>query len=416
MRVLVLSQWYPPEKAAIPADIAEGLAGRGHEVSVLTGFPNYPTGKVYEGWRQRAWLDTRVQDYRVRRVALYPSHDTSPVRRAAGYLSFGATSTVFGWPRLRAADVIYVYHPPLTAAIGPWINRLFGGAPYVLHVQDLWPDSVLEAGMLPAALEEPVRGLLTRICDSTYHRASGVVAIAPTMAAILHQRGVPEERLHVVPNWADESIFFPVARKASTGEQIGLTGYFTVMFAGNIGELQGLDTAICAAARVRDLPAFRLALVGSGVARYKLQALARSVQADNVLFVDPQPLERMNDVAAAADVQLVSLKDLDFLRGTIPSKLGTLLASGLPIICAVNGDAKDLVESAGAGWTCASESVEELERAFRDAYRTPREVRQALGSAGRAYYESHLASQKGVARIEHILRSAHGTGSTVGLN
>ena len=100
MRAVVLSQWFPPEKAAIPEDIARGLAEHGHEVTVLTGFPNYPTGRIYEGWRQRPWLDGTTDGYRVRRVALYPSHDSSPARRAAGYFSFGATSTAFGWRSL----------------------------------------------------------------------------------------------------------------------------------------------------------------------------------------------------------------------------------------------------------------------------------------------------------------------------
>jgi glycosyltransferase involved in cell wall biosynthesis len=409
VRVVVLSQWFPPEKAVMVPDIARGLVARGHDVTVLTGFPNYPNGKIYDGWRQRPWLDKRVDGYGVRRVALYPSHDSSPVRRASSYLSFGATSTAFGWSRLRAADVIYVYHPPLTAAMGPWLSRTVRGAPYVLHVQDLWPESVVEAGLIQNRSVAAVARLLTRVCDVIYSRASGIICIAPTMASMLHDRGVPERGLHVVPNWAEESVFFPAPQDKSVARNLGLAGLFTVMFAGNLGDLQGLDVAIRAAAEVRDLADFRLVLVGDGVARKSLESLVIELAADNVRFVPMQPLEAMNAVSGAADVQLVCLRDLPFFRGTIPSKLGTVMASGLPVICAVAGDASGLVQEAGAGWTCAPEDVHALAQVFRVVHATSAHQRAEKGRAARRYYETNLARELGVDRIEHVLRQALAT-------
>lgn len=406
MRAVVLSQWFPPEKATIPADIAQGLVARGHDVTVLTGFPNYPSGRIYAGWRQQAWLNHRVDGYDVRRVALYPSHDRSSLRRAASYLSFGATSTAFGWSRLRAADVVYVYHPPLTAAMGPWLSRTLSGAPYVLHVQDLWPESVTESGLLHPRSVGSVTRLLTGVCDAMYRQASGIICIAPTMASMLHDRGVPERHLHVVPNWAQESVFFPAARDNSVARDFGLAGCFSVMFAGNLGNLQGLDVAIRAAAEVRDLADFRLVLVGDGVARKSLESLAIELAADNVLFVPSQPHETMNAVSGAADVQLVCLRDLPFFRGTIPSKLGAVMASGLPVICAVAGDASSVVQDAGAGWTCAPEDVHALAQVFRAVRATSAHQLTHRGQSARQYYETHLATELGIDRIEHVLRKA----------
>jgi glycosyltransferase involved in cell wall biosynthesis len=406
VRVVVVSQWFPPESASIPADIARGIAGLGHDVTVLTGFPNYPTGKIYDGWHQRPWLDGELDGFKTRRTALYPSHDSSAIRRAASYLSFGLTSTIFGWSRLRSADVIYVYHPPLTSAIGPWLNRRTGGAPYLVHLQDLWPDSVVSADMIHGGLLSTANGLLSHACAAVYRRASGIICIAPAMASILNRRGVPEHKLHVVPNWADESAFFPASPSPDVARRLGTSGHFTVMFAGNLGHLQGLDVAIRAAATLRDLPDFRLVIVGDGVARASLAELAMSLGAGNVVFVPPEPVAAMNEITHAADVQLVCLRDLPFFRATIPSKLGAVLASGLPVICAVNGDAGQLVSSAGAGWVCAAEDTEALARAFRHSHASsPAELREH-GLAGHRYYVGHLARDGAIERMEGLMHAA----------
>lgn len=408
MRIVVVSQWFPPEKAAIPADIARGLASSGHEVTVLTGFPNYPTGRIYEGWRVRPVHQTSQDGYAVRRVVLYPSHDRSAVRRVANYSSFATSAAVLGARALRRANVVYVYHPPLTTAAGPWLARRRHGVPYVLHVQDLWPDSVVHSGMLEGRAARAAGRLLDRTCRAAYASAAGIVTIAPTMADLLESRGVPRSRLHVVPNWADEELFWPVARSEGGAAAAELPRGFTVMFAGNIGYVQGLEVAVRAAVAVRDLPDFHLVLVGDGLERSRLEALAREIGADNVRFLGSRPLEDMPALTAAADVQLVSLLDLPFLRGTIPSKLGSVLASGLPVICAVAGDGADLVAEAGAGWVCQPESVSALADAFRSAYAAPPAELERLRTAARSYYERELSRAKALRRLENVLTTAGG--------
>ena len=406
MRVALVTQWFPPEKAAIPADIAIGLAALGHEVSVVTGFPNYPDGVVYPGFRQAPRQDSWTGTHWLRRVALYPSHDASPLRRAANYLSFAVTSTTLGWSVIRAADVVYVYHPPLTTVTGPWLSRVLGGAPYVLHVQDLWPDSVVESGLLGGRAARSAGAVLARACDAVYRRAGAVVAIAPTMARTLVERGVALERTHVVPNWADEELFQPQRRDESAVRDLGAEGCFTVMFAGNLGDLQALDVAIRAAARVRDLAEFRLLFIGTGVAEPRLKALADELGATNVIFHGSRPVAAMSRLTSAADVHLVSLRALPFFEGTIPSKLASLMACGLPVICAVAGDAARVVVEAGAGWTCPPEDVESLEAAFRLAHASTAEQRQECGRAARDHYTSHMSRESGVAALASVLVAA----------
>jgi glycosyltransferase involved in cell wall biosynthesis len=216
-----------------------------------------------------------------------------------------------------------------------------------------------------------------------------------------------------VNNWADESVFRPTQRDPGVVDRLGLGGCTSVMFAGNIGPIQGLDTAIRAAAAVKDLSDFRLVLVGGGIAVDSLRALARATQADNVRFVGPLPTEQMNDITAAADAQLVSLQDRPFLRGTIPSKLAYVWASGLPVVCAVAGDARELVERSGGGWTADSDSVDALAAAFRAVHTSSPAERRRRGAAGRSFYEAVMARSIGVARIEEILRAAAGARSVM---
>jgi glycosyltransferase involved in cell wall biosynthesis len=248
--------------------------------------------------------------------------------------------------------------------------------------------------------------LLGRLCDAVYRRAQSIICIAPTMAAFLEARGTPDTKLAVVNNWADENVFRPTERDPGVVERLGLGGCSSVMFAGNIGPVQGLETAIRAAAAVQDLADFRLVLVGGGIAVDSLRALADEIHADNVVFVGPLPTEQMNGITAAADAQLVILQDRPFLRGTIPSKLAAIWASGLPVVCAVAGDAREYVERSGAGWTADSESVEALAGAFRAVHAATLEDRRRRGAAGRTFYETEMARSIGVARIEEILRAA----------
>ncbi|MGH3430623.1 MAG: glycosyltransferase, partial [Mycobacteriales bacterium] len=200
MKIGIITQWYSPERVPNPSATALQLAERGHQVKVLTGFPNYPTGRVYPGYRQR-WSHREVDGpVQVRRVPLYPSHDTNAVKRAANFLSFASSSTAAGG-FLHYCDVVYVWATPMTAAAAAAAGHALRGRPYVLHVQDLWPDSVLESGMVSGAV---VRALLSSTISGAlrylYHRAAHLIAIAPSMKQTLVDRGVPTGKVSVLYN------------------------------------------------------------------------------------------------------------------------------------------------------------------------------------------------------------------------
>ena len=408
LRISFISQWYAPElgEGGIPRGIATGLRDRGNQVEVLTGFPNYPEGKLYPGYRLRPYQRELLDDVPIHRAPLYYSHDSHPGRRAANYVSFAIASGAVALGHMPPSDVSLVYSSPITAAVPALALRAFRGNPFVLLIQDMWPQSVLASGFLSDANADRLERALHRMCDLIYRKAAEIAVTAPGMIELIAARGVAREKLHFVPNWADEAHYFPVASDDRTRETLGLTRKFTVMYAGNFGEVQGLDTVLSAAHMLRAHPDIGFALVGTGSAEESLRRIAADRQLDNVLFVPRQPIERMNAVLAAGDVQLVSLNDHAVFRSTLPSKIQSLLAAGRPIIGAVVGDAARVINDSGAGSSVPPGNAPALAKAVFEMSRRSADARCRLGSAGRRYYLSEFARDVSTTRLEKLLHLA----------
>lgn len=397
LKILILTQYFPPDGAAwFPEAVAAEMKERGHQVKVLTAFPHYTTGKVGEGYRQRLYFTEYQDGIEVRRVPIVPSHSKNPIGRIANYVSFMLSSrTARGF--VEGADVIYVYGTPATVAepARAWSKSL--GIPYVYHVQDIWPESVTESGFLPRRVLDVMANGINAWLKRVYESASAVIAIAPTARQILIDRGVPPDRAHLVYNWADE----PETIRRSSGEGL------TLLYAGNLGDFQDLETVVRAASEVGDLPGFRLKIAGGGVLEERLKSLVKELRAeDTVHFVGRVPKEQMADIYASADFQIVSLKDLSIFTGMIPSKFQSGLAHGLPVITTVKGDTTRLVHQHNLGFTALPEDVNSLADAFRKAYETSAEERQALSRRAKAFSDSNFSKASSMDHIEAILRAA----------
>jgi glycosyltransferase involved in cell wall biosynthesis len=406
MRIGMISQWYEPEPgaAAHPTAIARALQRRGHDVQVLTGFPNYPHGVIYDGYhRQLRQLETR-DGIRLLRVPSRASHDSSGLNRALTLSSFAASAAVqVGW--LRNVDVCLVYLTPATVGIAARVLRRLAGVPYVLNVQDLWPESVTASGFLgDGRLAAVVTWALNRFLHGLYLHAAATVAIAPTMATMLEQRGVPATRSHVLYNWIDESIFAPAT--AATQRELDPERIW-IMYAGGIGTVQGLDASVTALSLLGDRPDVCLALVGDGVAAPDLRLLAtRLGVSDRVLFLGPRPMSAMPGLMAQADAQLVSLENRPLFRATVPSKLQSALAGGHPVVCAVAGDAADVVARSGAGLVATAGDPAAIASAFRGIADAGPVGRRAMGVKARTTYIDCFSEAVGAARLETLLEVA----------
>lgn len=409
MRVGFLSQYFPPEPgaAAHPGVVADALARRGHDVRVLTGFPSYPRGVLYDGYKQQPRMRDEVNGLPVLRVPYYLSHDASGARRALSMVTFGMSAAA-QVGSLRHVDTMLVYASPATTAIPAMtLSRLFN-VPHVLYIQDLWPDTVLESGMLAGneLVRQRVERVLSRACLASYRSAARIVVISPSMRDILERRGVPEHKIDVVPNWVDESVFQPSPADPELAAQF-TPHALTVMYAGGIGELQGLRHAVEAVSLLGRDAGVHLAILGEGVAKQGLVDQARALGLDDrVSFHAGRPLSDMPAVISAADVQLVSLLDRPLFHGTIPSKVQASLAVGAPVLVSAPGDAASLVTEAGAGLAVPPESPRHLADAMLRLRDLGGSVRAEMGRCGRNLYVTRLSEQSGGEALERALMEA----------
>lgn len=401
MKILFLTQWFQPEPIFKGIPFAKALRDRGHEVEVLTGFPNYPGGQIYPGYRIRLWQREVIDGIRVNRVALYPSHDKSAVHRILNYVSFGVSSMVIGPLVVKKPDIIYVYNL-VTLGITSLLLELFFQCPVVYDIQDLWPDSVADSGMIRNLFWIKI---LKPWSNQVYRRASHVVTLSPGMKAELIRRGVPEGRISVLYNWCEEGHMRPVERDPLFAEQLGMAGKFVVMFAGTMGVMQGLDKVLDAAEMILQAePRIRFVFVGGGVDRGRLERIARERKLTNVVFWERQPVEAMNKILALADVLLVHLKDTPIFRLTIPSKIQAYMASGKPILLAVRGDAAHLVQAAGAGILAQPENPKSIAESVLALFRLPEDERKNMGLTAKGYYEKFMSLEVGVSNFVRIFR------------
>lgn len=409
MKIGILTQWYPPERAPTPARTAAQLAERGHEVKVLTGFPNYPTGEVFPDYRQR-WshreMDGPVQ---VRRVPLYPSHDTNGVKRAVNFLSFASTSTAaVGF--LGDCDVVYVYGTPMTAATAAVAAQALLGRPFIVHIQDLWPDSVLESGMVGGTTLRPLlAGAINGRLRHVYRRAAHLIAIAPSMKQILVDRGVPAEKISVVYNWAADECASPPMLDSEVRARLGRPNRTLAVFAGNVGQMQHVETIVEAAAMCQDDTPLDVAIIGSGTAVESVRRLAGELGATNIRFFDRMDSSEMPPIYAASDYQLVTLKDGPVFRATIPSKLGAALSAGCPIITTVPGDVAAMCAEGGFGFACEPENPRALATAFRLAAAEGEVGRSQKSQAAWNYYWTNMSMATAMDSLESILADAAGS-------
>jgi colanic acid biosynthesis glycosyl transferase WcaI len=393
MRILILTQWFAPEPHFKGLPFARELQRRGHEVRVLTGFPNYPGGKIYPGYRVQFWQHEEIEGMKVLRVPLYPSHDRSALGRVLNYASFAISATMLGLLMIPKVDVVYVYHPPGTIGLPALAFQWLRGVPCVYDVQDLWPDTLSATGMVRNGL---LLGLAGGWSNFIYQNMTHVTVLSPGFKMRLIERGVAPNKISVIYNWSpDAGGSDPLALPDE--EQRLLAGRFNVIFAGNLGAAQGLDTVLAAAELLQPAhPNVQFVFVGEGLDFARLRAAVALRKLTNVLFLPRRPPAGMAAMFAEGAVLLVHLRPDPLFEITIPSKTQAYLAAGRPVLMAVSGDAANLVKRAKAGLSCEPGNATKLAESVARLYAMPAGEREALGDNGRLFYEEHLAMRQGV--------------------
>ena len=396
MNVLVLSQYFRPESFRVN-DLAAALVERGHRVTVLTGLPNYPGGRLFPGYSWRGPYRESFDGYRVRRVPHLP-RGRGALRLAMNYVSFAASASVLSpWLLREPIDVALVYAPsPITACIPAlWLKRL-RGIPVALWVQDLWPESLAATGAVrsPALLRRVgsmVRWIY-RHCDLVLGQSAAFVAAIRTLC--------PEaKRVELLPNWY-ESFYRPIDLEPDADERRELPPGFKLLFAGSLGAAQSLETILDAAELLREQP-IHWVFLGDGRRREWLAAevVARKL-GERVHLLGWRPAERMPRYLAAADGLLVTLRREPIFEATIPAKVQSSLAVGRPILAALSGEPARVLAEAGAGVVVPAEDPRALADGALALLAAGEEGRAAMGARGRAHAERHFDRDTLLARLE----------------
>lgn len=401
IRVLLLTQWFDPEPTFKGLVFARELVRQGFEVEVLTGFPNYPGGKLYPGYRIKRLQREVIDGVQITRVPLYPNHDQSAIKRVLNYASFAASSLIYGLFMAKRADVIYAYHPPLTVGVTASLLRLLRRIPVVYDIQDMWPDTLRATGMLNNAR---ALNVVAAVCRWVYRRVDHIVVLSPGFKRLLTARGVPERKLEVIYNWADEAAL--AAPQGGALKALAADGRaFYILFAGNMGKAQALDAVLDAACLLQERGSLvRWVMLGGGVDVPRLKQRAADMRLENMVFLPPVPMTEVGAYLNVANALLVHLRKDPLFEITIPSKTQAYMAVGKPVLMAVDGDAADLVRQSRCGVVAESENPQALADAAERMASLNAEELAAMGQRARAYYQQYLALQVGVKRFGEVFR------------
>jgi glycosyltransferase involved in cell wall biosynthesis len=383
MKIGIVCQYFPPESNA-PAirtyEHAVAWARRGHDVTVLTGFPSHPTGIVPEEYRGE-WLRTEfVSGVEVVRSWTYAAANRGRFKRVASFLTFCLSSTVAGRLHVRP-DVILATSPQFFSAVSGYFLSRLHGVPFVLELRDLWPQVAVDMGVVSGASVRP----LIRLQRTMYAHADRIVIVSEGFRQHLHDAGVPDSRISYVPNGISEDVL--AGQYETSGRlraRLGLAGRFIVSYIGTHGLSQGLEVVLDAAELLRDQPDVHFLLVGDGAERAALEQQAAARGLRNVTFLGQQPRDTAVACYRASDVSLVPLRDIAAFRQVLPSKLFEIMGAGVPIICGVAGEAARLVERSGGGLVVPPESAQAVADAVLRLRQNPAE-RKRLAEAGREF-------------------------------
>jgi colanic acid biosynthesis glycosyl transferase WcaI len=411
MNILFLTNYWPPEIGAashLYFELSKALVTRGHRVTVLTGFPRYNVTEVPPQYRGKLAMWEDQQGVRVRRVKTFHLPQHVPLARGVDHFLLAAVYGLAGLG-LERPDVLLMYSPPLPMGLAACLIRTWKRCPLVLNVQDIFPQSAIDLGVLTQPLlirffEGLEKRLYRRADRITVHSAGNRENVLAKLRSVSGGRQV-EHKVSVVHNWIDTDFVQPGPRNNAFRRALGLGEEFVVSFAGTMGYSQDIDTVLGAAAVLRDVPGILFLLVGDGVEVPRLKERAAQLQLPNVRWVPMQPRERYPSVLHASDASLVTLR-ADVGTPVVPSKLLSIMAAGRPALVSVplEGDAPPIVREANCGFCVPPESPYDLAAAVLRLHQD-RALSERLGHNGRAYIERHFSVAAAAAQYESLFQS-----------
>jgi len=403
LRVTFLTHYFPPEVGPAQTrlhELAKRLIAAGETVTVVTGFPNYPAGEIFPGYRGKRFMEDTFDGIRVLRTWVFATRSRGFIGRLLNYYSFPMFS-LLAVRKLGPTDIIYVQSPPLfTGLAALWFSRL-KRAPYIFNVSDIWPQSAVELGMLRNRFAIRLAEMLER---HIYRRATRITVATPGILERLAVRGIPREKIFLLTNGVDTAAYNVSSPDRDLAKRLGLDGHKVFMYAGLHGLAQGLDVILEAAKLTRN-PDVLYVFVGDGADKPALVAKAEAEGISNVRFLPIQPTSTLPAVLNLAYATVIPLRRLDLFKAALPSKLFDSMAASRPIVAPLWGEAAALVEAAACGLVVEPEDARGVQEAVEKLAADPA-LAQRLGEQGRRYVVEHFNRDDIAKRLIELLEEA----------
>jgi len=406
MRILYLSQYFPPEVGATQTrahEMARGLVQAGHQVTMIAEVPNHPHGIIPPAYRGKLYERATLDGIDVIRVWVKASPVKDFRSRMAFYLSYMVMAALAGIFLARGKfDALYATSPPLFVGGAALILSFLRRIPLIFEVRDLWPESAVALGELknPRAIR-----LAAWLEERCYARARQIIVVTQGIYQRLVERGIPTDKLAFIPNGANTNLFQPQPEAAQAlRQELGLGEAFVVLYAGIHGIAQGLELLLQCARRLENNTSIRFLFVGEGPVKADLMAQAQQMGLSNIIFYGEVARERVPAFLSLAQVAVVPLRKLDLFEGALPSKMFDAWACACPTLVTIGGEAKAVLAQAAAGVWVAPEDVEALSAAILRLVDDPAQVRQ-MGENGRRFVAEHYSRQAQAQQLEKLLTS-----------
>lgn len=391
MHILFLTHYFPPEVNA-PASRTYENARRwvkeGHKVTVITCVPNHPKGVIYPGYRNALFQWDEKDGIRVLRVITYLTANEGFLKRTINYVSYMISATLFS-ALVKKVDLVVSTSPQFFCGMaGLFVSRL-KRRPWVLEIRDLWPESIISVG---AIKQRSIIGVLEGLERLLYRKADHIISVTHAFKKHIAARGGTEERISVITNGADLDMYVPLPKENGASREFGLNGHFVVSYIGTHGMAHALGTVLKAAKLLEKEKDILFLLAGDGAEREKLLEEKEKMALSNVLMLPQQPKEKMPELLACSDVNMVLLRKDPLFLTVIPSKIFEAMAMERPIILGVDGESRAIIESGRCGIPIEPENHVELSETVLKLYRD-RQYCQSLGKNGRAYVTQNYSRQ-----------------------
>lgn len=406
MKILLITHYFPPEIGAPSArlfEMAKYWVKHGHDVTVLTGFPNHPTGVIPEEYRGYRYLEESMEGIRVLRSYVYATPNEGFIKKTIGHLSFMFSSVIQSFKKTGDIDIIVVSSPTFFSIFSAYFYSIIKRRKLIVEIRDLWPAAIVELGVLKNRF---IIGVLEKLELFFYKKSSQVVVVTDSFKENLKSRSIPENKIKVITNGVESEVFKPLIHEGTQlRQQLGVDDNFVILYIGAHGISQSLDRIIDVAKSLLSIKEITFLFVGEGAEKNKLVDRVANEGITNVKFLSGQPKEKVPQFYAASDMCIVPLKNIPLFETFIPSKIFEIMSCEKPIVASLSGETEKILQKSGSAIVVPPEDVELMKEAILKLKSDPK-LKERLGRSGRIYVEEHYSREGLAEKYINILEEA----------